>query len=180
MHKESKSMQRGAVVRDRTFMSKEEFYSGTRIELTEVEVKHFHFGTNDVATFADRLEPTIRLYAKNGFRKPADVSRLLNKENRRTACGEAWTPRLTWFLLKLLFHSDTTTKPPLTQKAVAKPPKKVRILRSVAKQPRNAPLAVTDPTENRLTADEIARRLSSLGRIVREPAAGFNETKKKP
>jgi hypothetical protein len=129
MHKgKSKSMQRGAVVRDRTFMSKEEFYSGTRIELTEAEVKHFHFGSNDVATFVDRLEPTIRLYAKNGFRKPADVSRLLNKENKRTACGEAWTPRLTWFLLKLLFDSNANPKPQLAQKAVAEPPKKARIL----------------------------------------------------
>lgn len=111
MHKgKSKSMQRGAVVRDRTFVSKEEFYSGTRIELTEAEVQHFHFGTNDVVSFTDQIEPTIRLYAKNGFRKPSDVSRLLNKEHKRTACGEAWTPRLTWFLLKLLFNSDAKPK----------------------------------------------------------------------
>jgi hypothetical protein len=38
MHKgKSKSMQRGAVIRDRTYMSKDEFYSGTKIELTEAE-----------------------------------------------------------------------------------------------------------------------------------------------
>jgi hypothetical protein len=170
MHKgKSKSMQRGAVVGDRTFMSKEDFYSGTKIELTEAEVKHFHFGTNDVATFVDHIEPTIRVYAKNGFRKPADVSRLLNKENKRTACGEGWTPRLAWFLLKLLFDSDAKPKHQLAQKTeIAEPPRKTRILRSLTKQPENASLVAAKSSENRLTADEIAKRLSSLGRIVRE------------
>ena len=162
-------MQRGAVVRDRTYMSKAEFYSGTKIELTEAEVKHFHFGTNDVATFVDRMEPTIRLYAKSGFRKPADVSRLLNKENKRTACGEAWSPRLAWFLLKLLFDSDAKPKHQLAQKTeIAEPPRKTHILRSLAEQPENASLTAAKSSENHLTADEIAKRLSSLGRIVRE------------
>lgn len=173
-------MQRGAVVRDSTFMSKEDFYSGTRIELTEAEVKHFHFGTNDVATFVDQIEPTILLYAKNGFRKPADVSRLLNKENKRTACGEGWTPRLTWFLLKFLFHSETAPKPRLARKKAAEPPTKAHILRSLAKQPKKAPLAATESSGNRLPTDEITKRLSSLGRIVRKPAAGYNEPKRKP
>jgi hypothetical protein len=68
MHKgKSKSMQRGAIVRDRTFMSKEVFYSGTRIELTEAEVKNFHFGANDVATFVDHLEPTILFMQRTDF-----------------------------------------------------------------------------------------------------------------
>jgi hypothetical protein len=162
-------MQRGAVVRDRTFMSKEDFYSGTKIELTEAEVKHFHFGTNDVATFVDHIELTIRLYAKNGFRKPADVSRLLNNENKRTACGEAWTPRLAWFLLRLTFDSAAKPKHQLAQKTeIAEPPRKTRILRSLTRQPENASLPATKSSGYRLTADEIANRLSSLGRIVRE------------
>jgi hypothetical protein len=168
MHKgKSKSMQRGATVRDRTLMSKEEFYSGTRIELTEAEVKHFHFGRNDVATFVGHVEPTVRLYARNGFCKPADVSRLLNKENKRTACGEAWTPRLVWFLLKLLFESDVKPKPRVAQKSAAEPPKKTRILRSLTKQPKNASVAANESSDDFLTADDIASRLSSLGRIVR-------------
>jgi len=162
-------MQRGAVVRDRTFVSKEEFYSGTRIELTEAEVQHFHFGTNDVASFIDQIEPTIRLYAKNGFRKPSDVSRLLNKEHKRTACGEAWSPRLTWFLLKLLFNSDAKPKLKLVQKIeIAKTPKKARILRSLTNQAGNRSLAAAKSIGNRLTADEIANRLSSFGRVVRK------------
>lgn len=152
------------MVRDRIYMSRDEFYSGTKIELTDAEVKHFHFGSNDVATFIDHLTTSVRLYARNGFRKPADVARLLNKENKRTACGEAWTPRLTWFLLKLMFDPGAKPKPRLAQKAVPETPRKGRILRSLAKQPQNAS---STANKSRLTADEIANRLSSLGRIVR-------------
>lgn len=171
MHKgKSKSMQRGAAVRDRTIMSKEDFYSGTKIELTEGEVKHFHFGANDVASFVSQMESTIRHYAKNGFRKPRDVSRLLNKEHKRTACGEAWTPRLTWFLLRLMFGSDAKQKPQLAHKVEsANAPKKTWILAPATKHPESTSLAAaTNALETRLTSDEIARRLSSFARVVRE------------
>jgi hypothetical protein len=170
MHKgKSKSMQRGAAVRDRTSMSKEDFYSGTKIELTEAEVKHFHFGTNDVASFVGQIEPTIRHYANNGFRKPRDVSRLLNKEHKRTACGEAWTPRLAWFLLKLMFGSNVKPKPQLAQKVeCASAPKKTRILAPFTERSENTSLAAAEFSEKRLTSDEIARRLSSFARVVRK------------
>jgi hypothetical protein len=93
----------------------------------------------------------------------------LNKENKRTACGETWTPRLVWFLLKLLFDSDTKPKHHLAKKTeIAEPPRKKRILRSLTQQPENASLAASKFSKNRLTADEIAKRLSLLGRIVRE------------
>jgi hypothetical protein len=95
-------MQRGAVVRDRIYISKEEFYGGTAIELTEAELKHFHFGSNDVASFVDELEPTIRLYAKNGFRKPRDVSRLLNKESTEPLSQERIAADLLLSLLRIL------------------------------------------------------------------------------
>jgi hypothetical protein len=143
-------------------MSKEEFYSGTRIELTEAEVKHFHFGRNDVATFVEHVEPTIRLYARNGFRKPAVVSRLLNKENKRTACGEAWTPRLAWFLLS--FCSIQTSSRSLGW------PRNRR--RSRQRKPafydrlpsnQKCSVAANKSSDDLLTADEIASRLSSLG-----------------
>ena len=161
-------MQRGAVVKDRIYISREEFYSGTAIDLTEAEVKHFHFGSHDVASFVDKLEPTVRLYAKNGFRKPRDVSRLLNKEGKRTACGDAWTPRLAWFLLKLMFASNAKPRSQPARKAeVAEAPKKTRILRPLAVLKDDRSL-VTNLSEKRLTPDEIARRLSSFGRIVRD------------
>lgn len=165
MHKgKSKSMQRGAIVRDRTYLSKEEFYAGTTVELTEAEVKHFHFGENDVASFVDRLEPTVRLYVKNGFRRPVDVSRLLNKEQKRTACGEQWSPRLTWFLLKLMFGSSVKPNRQRTQETEkARAPKKARILRPLAISEN----AATKSSSDRLTTDEIAKQLSSFARTVR-------------
>jgi hypothetical protein len=132
-------------------------------------VRHFHFGKNDVASFVDKIEPTVRLYARNGFRKPSDVSRLLNKEQKRTACGDMWTPRLAWFLLKLMFGSNAKPKNRQAQKAeiANAPTKKIRILQPLAIS-EDAWSAVTGSSENRLAADEIARRLSSFARIVRE------------
>ena len=53
-------MQRGSAVRDRADVDKNDFYSGTKIELTEAEVKHFHFGANDVASFVAQQEPISR------------------------------------------------------------------------------------------------------------------------
>src|SRR5262245_44716614 len=51
-------------------------------------------GSNDKFALLDRLEPAVRNFAPNGFRKPKDVARLLNKASTSTACRAKWTPRL--------------------------------------------------------------------------------------
>src|SRR5262245_28224443 len=98
----SQSMQRGAHHRDRTVMSKEDFYKGIKIVLTKAERAHFEVGSSDKFALLDRVEPAVRTFARNGFRKPKDVARLLNKAGVTTACGAKWTPRLAWFLLDFL------------------------------------------------------------------------------
>lgn len=160
----SRSMQRGGTAHDRSYMDKNDFYSGTKIELTEAEVNHFHFGANDVASFTAELEPIIRVYAKNGFRKPADVSRLLNKDNRLTACGDPWTPRLAWFLLKLMFESPSNeSHRSVGKKRAARLPSGFRTATARAESTS----ARTGPVPP-LTKEEIAKRLSAIGRVKRE------------
>jgi hypothetical protein len=88
----SQSMQRGAHKRDRKPMSKEAFYEQTEIVLTEEETAHFHFDAIGRSLLLDRLRPVIYGYAKNGFRKPRDVARLLNKAGLTTACGAHGAP----------------------------------------------------------------------------------------
>jgi len=121
-----------------------------KYDLTEPEAKHFHSKLISVAKLCERLQPVVKRYAREGTRKPRDVSVRLNFDGFRTAVGEKWTPRLTYFLLGLIFGGDqrqsedkggkmTTQK---TQSALA-PTKK-------------APL----------TREEIMRRLEALGRVV--------------
>lgn len=172
MHKnKSRSRQRGAIVRDREYISREDFYNGTKIELTEIEVKNFHFGSNDVASFLKWIEPKVRSYAKGGFRKPAEVSRLLNKEGVQTACGRSWTPRLAWFLLRLMFHSDggASRRPSSNSKQNAGPskPKLVRIWKRVVKDNPRSIESMINPRQGSLTSEETAKRLSLIGRVTR-------------
>lgn len=169
----SESMQRGANRREREVMSKEEFYSGIKIVLTQAERAHFESGSNDKFAFLDRLEPTIRNFAKNGFRKPKDVARLLNKAGWTTACGAQWTPRLAWFLLGFLF--DEKTKKERLAKA-----RRVVSERDIRVPPPEAPRkaapgsAITPakrlspPSQGArapLNAEEIARRLAVVRRV---------------
>ena len=112
-------MSKLSYLRDDARMSKEEFYEQTKIVLTKEELAHFNFGSTDKISFLDQLRPVIRRYAKNGFRKPSDVSRLLNKAGVTTACGARWTPRLAWFLLRFLFQEEEGR--PTAKSAAANP-----------------------------------------------------------
>lgn len=117
--------------------------------ISKQELVHFSFGGRSKDRVLDDLEPVVWKLAENGFRKPADVARLLNKQGIRTACGELWTSQLAWFLLDFLFERRRS------RKAAMKP--------EAARKPVASPSASKEP----LSTDEIARRLSALGRIAR-------------
>ena len=97
----SESMQRGAGRRDREVLSKQDFHKGIKIVLTKAERAHFEIGSNNKFALLNRVEPLVRSFARNGFRKPKDAARLLNKVGVTTARGAKWTPRLAWFLLAI-------------------------------------------------------------------------------
>ncbi|TCA74158.1 hypothetical protein E0H62_14925 [Rhizobium leguminosarum bv. viciae] len=93
--------------------------------------------------------PVVKSYALAGTRKPRDVAVRLNKDGHRTAADAHWTPRLVHFLLALIF-SDTSGR----GGKQAPPSPSPRL------QPR------VDRKRQPLTQDDIASRLSALGRVT--------------
>ena len=102
-------MQRGAQIRDRESWADTPTYTKPPV-FRNADKLHFGSDDEEILAFADKLRPTIESYAKNGFRKPVDVSRLLNKNNVRTQLRDSWNPRLCWFLLDLLFGNGKNRK----------------------------------------------------------------------
>ncbi len=158
-------MQRGAYVRERRPMSKEEFYAGYNITLTKAEWLHFSPG------LVSRLRPVVREFAKNGFRKPRDVSRLLNKFEITTACGCPWTPRLAYFLLGRMFGDTGPSEKPRLIKHDARPTEAA--MTQTEKRFRNdapAPLEEMRPSEaSYFRSDKIDERtfINRLAPLVR-------------
>jgi hypothetical protein len=119
--------------------------------MTESEMVHFNSDAVGLGDLFAKVEPIVKAYAREHTRKPPDVSRRLNAEGHRTAAGGAWTPRLVRFLLALMFND--------TARATKAPPVgSGRIL-------RRRPLQAAQPAVAMDDKDELARRLSSLGRV---------------
>jgi hypothetical protein len=114
-------------------------------DMTKKEMAHFHAKHRTVQQLCDDLLPTVRAYAKDGFRKPRQVAEMLNRDGHRTLLGAKWTPRLTHFLLGLMFLPD---------------PKQS----DLSDRPSNKPEALAPSS---MTADDIATRLSRLGRVIK-------------
>jgi len=126
MHKgRSASMQRGAAIRDDQKLPKEEYQAQTRISMSKAELGHFECGATSKSDVLDALRPHIKIMARNGFRKPRDVARLLNKQGIKTASGAPWSPRLAWFLLNFLFDENAKT----TNKGLKRQPENQKPIR---------------------------------------------------
>jgi hypothetical protein len=123
--------------------------------MTEAEMGHFDNKKVTLADLFGKLEPVVKTYAREGTRKPREVADRLNAHGYRTASGSKWTPRLVYFLLRLMFNDSPTSV------ATKKQPGETR--QSVAPRPKIA----SSPASDDMSVDEIARRLSRLGRIVR-------------
>jgi hypothetical protein len=128
----------------------------SRGPMTEAEMVHFNSDRNDLGKLFGKLEPIIRAYAREHTRKPWDVARRLNAEGHRTADDAPWTPRLVRFLLALMFNDSGSGRPNRPQPKSRISPKQQR---SEGKAP---PVAMDDK-------DEIARRLSALGKVTVRP-----------
>lgn len=120
-------------------------------DMTRQEMGHFHSKKKSVQQLCDELMPMVRAYSREGDRKPRDVAVRLNRDGYRTLLGSRWNPRLTHFLLRLIFM------PSQSDGGVNKKPKR-------PEGPRNAPGSPerTGP----MTPDEMARLLSKIGRVV--------------
>lgn len=119
--------------------------------MTRQEMAHFHSKKKSVQQLCDELMPAVRAYARDGDRKPRNVAMRLNRDGHRTQLGSRWTPRLTYFLLGLVFLP--TEKTLGTGKPAGRPEKSY-----------GGPRSTKPPTP--MTPHEMARRLSKIGRVT--------------
>jgi hypothetical protein len=96
-------MQRGAQKRDREPTDTGSDYAGMPPSLRDEDRAHLGLSAEAFDKFAASLEPKVIGYARAGFRKPADVTRLLNREKIKTLSGSDWNPRLVYFLLSRIY-----------------------------------------------------------------------------
>ncbi|WP_066682872.1 hypothetical protein [Caulobacter sp. CCH9-E1] len=149
----SASMMRGTAYSDRKAITKRELGQFKKTVISKQELAQFSHGAKTRDALLDELEPVVRSLAKNGFRSPKDVSRLLNKQGLRTATGEQWNPQLTWFLLDFLFRRRDQRRKQAAQKRTAPP------------MAKSVPAPSTQKASP-LTREEMARRLAALGRVT--------------
>ncbi len=116
-------------------------------DMTKKEMSHFHSKQKSVQQLCDQLLPIIRSYAKIGIRKPRQVAEMLNKQGHRTVLGDRWTPRLTYFLLGLVFMPGEKPAPRKSTAAV---------------RPANQRQEPAGP----MTMSDMVERLSKIGRVV--------------
>lgn len=172
-----RSMQRGAQKRDRAPMSKESDYGKLPPKIREEDRAHLGLTEAAAEKMASTLTEKIKGYARAGFRKPADVSRLLNKEGIKTAAGAEWNPRTVYFLLSRIF-GGSPRKPKEPQPTATKLPDQNRFEQARQKarrqrakdtvpapKPERPPKAIKVRAPSAsvpLTADEMAARLKAL------------------
>jgi hypothetical protein len=111
-----RSMQRGALRRDPKPMDKSSDYGGHPPSIRNEDRAHLGLTDDAFDRLAESLKEKVLGYSKAGFRKPADVTRLLNKEKIRTLAGTDWNPRLVYFLLSRIFGNRPRTRRPMTAK----------------------------------------------------------------
>ena len=127
----------------------------SRGPMTEAEMIHFNSDKVDLGRLFGNLEPIIRVYSRERTRKPWDVARRLNAEGHRTANDAPWTPRLVRLLLALMFNDPGRSRDRPQNKSHL--PSKQR-----GPERRLPPVAMDDK-------DEIAKRLSALGKVTVRP-----------
>lgn len=92
-------MQRGAQKRDpEPPITNAELYRQSPPLLTDAEVAHFQFGDRTAEQFFTPLSDILSACDANKL-AAGQISRTLNREGVKTACGSPWTPRLAWFLM---------------------------------------------------------------------------------
>jgi hypothetical protein len=124
----------------------------SKYDMTAAEMVHYHSKKISVAEICEKFEPIVKAYARAGVRKPREVAVRLNAEGNRTANGSRWTPRLTHYLLGLIFLEPARDRD--DGGAIPLP------------HPTSMPTDQALDTNLPLTQTEMARRLSELGRIV--------------
>lgn len=122
-------------------------------DLSEAEMVHFNNKRVSLSDLFSKLESVVKIYAREGIRKPRDVSHRLNEQGYKTASGSRWTPRLVYFLLRLMFNEKPSTS--------------AERLEDKTKRPEASKKAIVlSPDQTVMSVQEMAKRLSHLGKVV--------------
>ena len=135
--------------------------------LTKAEIgRHFRTALRSRDRVLDDLAPAVLENVKHGVKSSVAMAAVLNAQGYRTALDARWTPELARHLMDLVFDRIRSTagkpsRPPTDPKRRAKAQTPSLGLPGTA---RHTSRATSEPRA--LTADDIAHRLSALGRIV--------------
>lgn len=78
-------------------VSMRDIYKDHPPQISSIDKAHLDFVKFGKSVEAAKICMVVSAAKKNGIGAAAEVSKLLNKLNLRTALGELWTPRLAWF-----------------------------------------------------------------------------------
>jgi len=106
-----RSMQRGAYLSDREPHPVESTYHIKDPHIRDDDLSYFG-GRERFLELAKEMRPTVLAFARNGFKRPSQVTTLLNKQGIRTPSGDFWTRRLVWFLLGEIYKDSPKPKKP--------------------------------------------------------------------
>lgn len=186
MKSKVRSMQRGALLRsDAVPVTNADLYKVSPPLLTDEEMAHFQFGNRTINDFFLGVSEVLKACHHNHL-AAAEVSKVLNTQNARTACGQPWTPRLAWFLMKtwrtVHFHKleqEREGRKAAERQAVAA--KSSEIDRAVARQEAHTFQKVLrnyfkNPTLGEIFPELGALRQTLLSGLMEKPNARTAET----
>lgn len=112
-----RSMQRGAMKREREFVKAQDIYRNHKPKRANADEPHLAFDQFSKANTEEmlfRMNVVSIAASRNGIGSASEVAKLLNKLNFRTAVGAPWTPRLVWFLRQDLKERFATKRAEVT------------------------------------------------------------------
>lgn len=147
-------MQRGAAKRDRSYDQSRD-YEKMKPVLRPDDLAYLGQTEDRFSSFAAKMIAKVKAYAAGGFKKPAQVSKLLNRELIRTPSGDDWNPRLAHFLLAKVHALASEAR---QKKRNAPPPQPP----APTKAPRPVVVRAYSPGGAPLSSDEMKRRREAL------------------
>lgn len=100
-----RSMQRGALKRETESRDKTPDYENFKPQIRASDLMCLGVASGKLGDIMDRTAEKVNGFRRAGYRKSADVARLLNRAGVRTAVGTEWSPRLVWFLMRYLHEN---------------------------------------------------------------------------
>lgn len=128
-------------------------------EMEPSENRHFNSKAMSRKAMVGKYAPILKSFSHRRIVGPRNVSHYLNEIGHKTACGEHWTPRLAFFLIKILnapMERQRKGSPIKPAKKTKGPLKKMRS-KSLRSKKRNV----------KPSLDHITEKLSKLGTVIR-------------